>query len=56
MDHVQRGLINKIFLPSDTWSVMSHFKSVSTINAAEEGCTHFLVLGKQKAEVGTHGV
>lgn len=26
---------------------MSHFKFVSTINAAEEGCTHFLVWGTE---------
>ena len=41
------GHINKIFLPTDKWSVMSHFKFVSTINAAEEGCTHFLVWGTE---------
>lgn len=31
---------------------MSHFKFVSTINAAEEGCTHFLVLGNRRLRLG----
>lgn len=50
------GRINKIFLPSDTWSVMSHFKFVSTINAAEEGCTHSLVLGNRRLRLDTQGL
>lgn len=50
------GRINKIFLPSDAWSVMSHFKFVSTINAAEEGCTHSLVLGNRRLRLDTQGL
>lgn len=50
------GRINKIFLPGDTWSVMSHFKFVSTINAAEEGCTHSLVLGNRRLRLDTQGL
>lgn len=34
---------------------MSHFKFVSTINAAEEGCTHFLVLGNRRLRLGHTG-
>lgn len=50
------GRINRIFLPSDTWSVMSHFKFVSIINAAEEGCTHSLVLGNRRLRLDTQGL
>lgn len=31
---------------------MSHFRFVSTINAAEEGCTHFLVWGNRRLRLG----
>lgn len=34
---------------------MSHFKFVSTINAVEEGCTHFLVLGNRRLRLGHTG-
>lgn len=34
---------------------MSHFKFVSTINAAEEGCTHFLVSGNRRLRLGHTG-
>lgn len=49
------GRINKIFLPSDAWSVMSHFKFVSTLNAAEEGCTHSS-FGNRRLRLDTQGL
>lgn len=55
MDHVQQAVLTS-FLPGDTWSVMSHFKFVSTINAAEEGCTHSLVLGNRRLRLDTQGL
>lgn len=56
MDHVQRAILTRFSSQVIHGLVMSHFKFVSTINAAEEGCTHFLVLGNKKVEVGTHRV